>query len=340
MRDRRVATTQEPPPEARGRHTIGRVARLVLTAVGIMLLLAAAATAGTTSGVAIPSSNLVRNPGAEESPGTAADLVVAIAGWTTTGSLTAWTYGALGDRPDKTYAASIGGGQAFFSGGPGGVAGVPTASQQIDVSAAAVEIDAGTVAATLAALIGGYTVSEDLARVDALFYDAAGTRLGSVGIGPVNRDDRNRMTVLLPRTATADVPKLTRRIDVVISVKVDFNGKNHAYVDNISLTLAKVATTPPAPPPTTPPAPPSATGKATLVAICSGKTLVAMVRPAKGPVVSSVTFLVNTRTVGVDKKAPFTARIRTAGLPAQLKVGARVKVGGKTIVLTKAVKRC
>ena len=316
------------------------MARLVLTAVGIMLLLAAAATAGTTSGVAIPSSNLVRNPGAEESPGTAADLVVAIAGWTTTGSLTAWTYGGLGDRPDKTYAASIGGGQAFFSGGPGGVAGVPTASQQIDVSAAAVEIDAGTVAATLAALIGGYTVSEDLARVDALFYDAAGTRLGSVGIGPVNRDDRNRMTVLLPRTATADVPKLTRRIDVVISVKVDFNGKNHAYVDNISLTLAKVATTPPAPPPTTPPAPPSATGKATLVAICSGKTLVAMVRPAKGPVVSSVTFLVNTRPVGVDKKAPFTARIGTAGLPAQLKVGARVKVGGKTIVLTKAVKRC
>lgn len=304
------------------------MARLLLIAVGVMLLLAAVATAGTTRGVAIPSGNLVNNPGAEGSPGALADFVVPIAGWTTTGSLTAWTYGALGDRPDKAYAASIGGGQAFFSGGPGGVAGVPTASQQIDVSAAAVEIDAGTVAATLAALIGGYTVSEDLARVDALFYDAAGTRLGTVGIGPVNRDDRNRLTVLLPRTATADVPKLTRRIDVVISVKVDFNGKNHAYVDNISLTLAKVSTTPPA------------TGKATLVAICSGKALVVTVRPAKGPAVSSVTFLVNTRAVGVDKKAPFTARIGTAGLLAQLKVGARVKVGGKTIVLTKAVKRC
>ena len=119
-------------------------------------------------------------------------------------------------------------------------------------------------------------------------------------------------------------------------IQRDFNGKNHAYVDNISLTLAKVSTTPPAPPPTTPPA----TGKATLVAICSGKTLVVTVRPAKGTVVSSVTFLVNTRAVGVDKKAPFTARIGTAGLPAQLKVGARVKVSGKTIVLTKAVKRC
>ena len=111
-------------------------------------------------------------------------------------------------------------------------------------------------------------------------------------------------------------------------IQRDFNGKNHAYVDNISLTLAKVSTTPPA------------TGKATLVAICSGKTLVVTVRPAKGTVVSSVTFLVNTRAVGVDKKAPFTARIGTAGLPAQLKVGARVKVSGKTIVLTKAVKRC
>ena len=304
------------------------MARLVLTAVGIMLLLAAAATAGTTSSSAIPSSNLVRNPGAEESPGTAADSVVAIAGWTTTGSLTAWTYGALGDRPDKTYAASIGGGQAFFSGGPGGVAGVPTASQQIDVSAAAVEIDAGTVAATLAALIGGYTVSEDLARVDALFYDAAGTRLGSVGIGPVNRDDRNRMTVLLPRTATADVPKLTRRIDVVISVKVDNNGKNHAYVDNISLTLAKVVVAPPA------------TGKATLVAVCSGKTLVATVRPAKGSTVTSVTFLVNGKPIAIDRKAPFAARIGTAGLPKQLRVVARVKEGGKSAALTKSIRRC
>ena len=177
------------------------------------------------------------NPGAEASPGVLTDTVVKIAGWATTGSLTAWSYGALGDRPDGAYAASISGGETFFSGGPGGVAGVPTASQQIDVSGAALEIDSDGVAATLAALIGGYTVSEDLARVDAVFYDATGTRLGSVGIGPVTRDDRKRVTSLLPRRSTANVPKLTRRIDVVISV----NGKP-IVVDKKAPFTTRVAT--------------------------------------------------------------------------------------------------
>jgi hypothetical protein len=299
---------------------------LAVGAVTIGALLLAGPLGATTS--AIPSGNLVKNPGAEESAGTIYDIVVAPAGWTTTGALSAWTYGALGDRPDKAFAASIGGGASFFSGGPGGIAGVPTASQTIDVSGAAVEIDAGEVAATLSALIGGYTVSEDLARVDALFYDAAGTRLGDVHIGPVNRDDRKRLTVLLPRSATAAVPKHTRRIDVVISVAVDNNGKNQAYVDNISLSLAKAS---PAAPTTT---------TATLAAACSGKTLVVTVRPAAGSKVTSVTFLVNGKAVAIDKKAPFTARIGTSRLAAQLKVTARVRAAGKTVALTKTIRRC
>ncbi len=297
---------------------------LLAAAVGALLL----ATPLAARQTAIPGGNLVVNPGAEASPGVLTDTVVKIAGWATTGSLTAWSYGALGDRPDGAYAASISGGETFFSGGPGGVAGVPTASQQIDVSGAALEIDSDGVAATLAALIGGYTVSEDLARVDAVFYDATGTRLGSVGIGPVTRDDRKRVTSLLPRRSTANVPKLTRRIDVVISVKVDNNGKNHAYVDNVSLTLAKATTSPPA------------TGKPTLTAVCSGATLVATVRPAKGSPLKSVAFLVNGKPIVVDKKAPFTTRVATGNLPAKLKVTARVLMAGKTVTLTKTLPRC
>ncbi|MCP9487511.1 MAG: hypothetical protein MSC30_16815 [Gaiellaceae bacterium MAG52_C11] len=275
---------------------------------------------------AIPDGNLVRNPGAEESPGALFDTVVAPAGWTTTGSLSAWSYGALGDRPDKAFARSIGGGETFFSGGPGGIAGQPTATQSIDVSGAAIEIDAGGVAARLKAHIGGYTVSEDLLRIDAVFLDRSGTRLGGVRIGPVNREDRKRQTTLLERSATANVPKGTRRIDVVISVTVDNNGKNHAYADNISLTLGKAS-------------PPTA-GKSTLTAACVGKTLVATVRPAKGAAVSSVTFLVNGTPVAIDRKAPFVARIATAGLAAQLKVTARVQAGGKSSALTKSIRRC
>ena len=86
--------------------------------------------------------------------------MVPIGGWVTTGPMTAWTYGALGDRPDQSFAASINGGANFFSGGPGGIAGTPTASQRIDVAGAAAEIDLGDVAATLSAYIGGHTVPE------------------------------------------------------------------------------------------------------------------------------------------------------------------------------------
>ena len=306
-----------------------RPARWAAAAAVIVGALLVAGPLGAGTG-ALPGGNLVKNPGAEDNAGAATDTVVPIAGWVTTGPMTAWTYGALGDRPDQSFAASINGGANFFSGGPGGIAGTPTASQRIDVAGAAAEIDLGDVAATLSAYIGGYTVSGDLPQIDASFHDAAGARLGGIRIGPVNREQRKRMTTLLKRSATATLPKLTRRIDVAISVTVDNNGKNHAYVDNVSLTIAKST-----------PATPPAAAKPTLAVACAGKTIVATVRPAKGSVVTSVIFLVNGRPVAIDKKAPFSARIGSAGLPAQLKVGARVKSRGKTTVtLTKPMRRC
>jgi len=54
-----------------------------------------------------------------------------------------------------------------------------TATQTIDPSGAATEIDAGQVGATFAAFIGGYTASEDLATVTAKFLNAAGAELGT-----------------------------------------------------------------------------------------------------------------------------------------------------------------
>ena len=270
------------------------------------------------------------NPGAEDSPGTDVATVVKPVGWVTTGNLSTWTYAAAeGDRPTKAFAATIGGGKNFFAGGPGDNSGkqtTHTATQTIDVSGAATEIDAGQVGATLTAFIGGYTVAEDLATVTARFLDAAGAQLGSVRVGPVTFDDRKRLTVLLKRTAQANLPPKTRSMAVVITVVADGNGAHHAYVDNISLTLGKATVV--------------AAAKPTLVVSCKAKTLVATVRPAKGSKVTSVTFLVNGKSVAIDKKAPFTARVATTGLAAQLKVTARVKAGGKTITLTKSIRRC
>ncbi len=298
-----------------------------MLAIVSALLVAAPLAARST---AIPPGNLVVNPGAEDSPGSDVATVVKPVGWVTTGNLSVWTYAPTeSDKPTKAFAATIGGGKNFFAGGPGDNSGkqtTHTAAQTIDVSGTATEIDAGQVGATLTAFIGGYTVAKDLATVTARFLDAAGAQIGSVRVGPVTFDDRKRLTVLLKRTAQANLPPKTRTLAVVITVTADGNGAHHAYVDNISLTLGKASTT--------------AAGKPTLTATCSGKTLVAKVKPIAGSKVTSVTFLVNGKSVGIDKKAPFTARVATTGLAAQLKVTARVKVGGKTIALTKSIRRC
>ena len=133
--------------------------------------------------------------------------------------------------------------------------------------------------------------------------------------------------MLLRRSAQANIPKGTRSIGVVIAVTVDNNGKNHAYVDNISLTLAKASSTPPA------------TKKATLNLKCSGTTLVATVKPAAGQKVKRVTFTTSGRKVA-DTKAPFTARFPTKGLPAQIVVKAQVASDRPAQSLSKTIRRC
>jgi len=116
---------------------------------------------------------------------------------------------------------------------------------------------------------------------------------------------------VLIKRRSANVPPNTRSIAVVITVKADGNGANHAFVDNISQMLGKASTTPPA------------TTKATLEARCSGTTLVATVKPAAGQKLKRVTFRTSGRKI-VDSKAPFAARFATKGLPAQVVVKAQV----------------
>ena len=279
---------------------------------------------------AIPSGNLVQNPGAEDSLGSDVPTVVKPVGWETTGKFSTWAYPAAeGDWPTRAFAATIGGGKNFFAGGPGDNSGkqtTHTASQTIDISGAATEVDAGQVGAKLTAFIGGYTAAEDLATVTARFLSAAGAQLGSVRVGPVTRADRQVKTVLLKRDAQANVPPNTRSIGVVITVTADGNGANHAFVDNISLTLGKASTT-------------SATTKATLTTRCSGTTLVATVKSAVGQKVKRVTFSMSGQKV-VDSKAPFAARFATKGLPVQIVVKAQVASDRATQNLSKGVRRC
>lgn len=327
--------TARTSPESRA--PLARRPRGAVVAGGALLL----ATAGAllvakplgARQAAVPTGNLVQNPGAEDSPGTDIPTVVKPAGWVTTGNLSTWTYAqAEGDRPTKAFAATIGGGKSFFAGGPGDNSGkqtTHTASQAIEVTGAATEIDAGQVGATLTAFIGGYTSAEDLATVTARFLDAAGAERGSVRVGPVGRDDRKRMTVLLPRTARANVPKGTRSVAVVITVTADGNGAHHGFVDNVSLTLGNAVA-----------GGGGSTPRPTLVVTCKAKVVTASVKTPAGAAVGSVTFLVDGKAIANDRKAPFSARFGTTGLAARPKVSARVKSAGKTTVLTKSIARC
>lgn len=299
-----------------------------LAGVAAAALLLAAPLAARSG--AVPAGNLIQNPGFEAGASSVDDNTVLPAAWKTSGKPSVWIYVAVAtDRPDKDVAAKIGGGANFLSGGqPASALGsgpaTATASQAIDVSSAAAEIDAGGVAANLSAFLGGYSAQQDTARVDARFLSAGGAALSSVRIGPVTREQRNNQTTLLKRAAQAAMPKGTRSIDVVITMSSpDSNTKVHGFADNISLTLGR----------------PSTMAKPTLTVKCSGKTLVATVKTAVVQNVKRVTFSTSGRKV-IDTKAPFTARFPTKELPAQIVVKARVAGDGPAQTLSKKIKRC
>ena len=89
--------------------------------------------------------------------------------------------------------AALGGGVNFFAGGPGGA--LSAATQVVDLSGAAAEIDAGQVTATLSALLGGFATQTDRATVTATFLSAGGRRDRQRDALPaVNTGDRNSVT--------------------------------------------------------------------------------------------------------------------------------------------------
>jgi hypothetical protein len=203
--------------------------RLLALVAGVALIAAAPA------GAAVPSGNLVVNPGAEAGPGSPdASQQLPLPGWTVESTFTAVQYGAPSFLTTADGAA-LGGGVNFFAGGPGGA--TAAATQVIDVSAAAAEIDAAKVSATLSALLGGYATQTDHATVTATFLSAAGAPIGSVGLPTVTATDRNGVTALVARSASAAVPAGTRLVSVRIDATRDEGSYNDGYIDNVSLVL-------------------------------------------------------------------------------------------------------
>lgn len=227
-------------------HAGARIRPLVRVAA----LAVVVALAGTQdAGAAIPSGNLVLNPGAEDGPGaTDSSTVMEPPSWTTSGALTAVQYGSAGGYPDFTVRDSVGGGVNFFAGGNSSGS---IGDQAIDISAAAPEIDANDAYATLSGYLGGFESQRDNVTVGAIFEDQDGQGLSQVlFIGPVTPDDRAQKTTLLLRSMSASVPVGARTAHVTLIANGQDGTFNDGYADNISFTLHKGQ--PPAPPPPPP----------------------------------------------------------------------------------------
>ena len=198
-------------------------------------LAAVALFAAAPAGAVVPSGNVLVNPGAEAGPGAAdSGTQLPLPGWTVESTFTAVQYGTPAFLTAADGAA-VGGGVNFFAGGPGGA--TSAATQVVDVSGAAAEIDAGKVGATLSALLGGYSSQTDHAAVTATFLNAGGAAAGAVALPTVTSTDRNLATALIARTASAAVPAGTRQISVRIDAIRDDGSYNDAYIDNVSLVL-------------------------------------------------------------------------------------------------------
>jgi hypothetical protein len=215
--------------------------------IGLLIALAVAGLAAPAA-AAIPAGNLVVNPGAEDG-GAATDDAQVFAPdfpWSTSAGFTQVTYGTAG-FPSMQVAASIGGGNAFFAGGPANAG--STAEQSVNVTGAAAEIDSAAVTAVLSAHLGGVATQDDAATIDATFIAADNATLGTLTVGPVLDAERAGATTLVARSASAAVPPGTRTIRVRITATRAGGSYNDGYADNVSLSLNSDPDTVPDSPP-------------------------------------------------------------------------------------------
>lgn len=277
-----------------------------------MLALVAAALA-----LAVPQGNLLHNPGAEDGQASqSGETTVTIPGWTTTGAFTVVPYGGGGAPdfftfPPPSESQRIKGGKNFFAGGF--QTGTSSATQTVDVSAGAPLIDANRVGATLGGWLGGFLSQPDPGTVEATFLGAGGTSLGSVKIGPVTPDERNRDLKFVQKAASAPVPSGTRSIRMVVTAVQQEGTYADAYFDNLDLQLVGP--------------------QVKITRRCLGKKHVTLrATVPSGLTARSVSFGLAGKS-HVDRKAPFTASFALRGKGGIATASALLVVGGKTITI-------
>jgi hypothetical protein len=162
-----------------------------------------------------------------------------VPGWVVSSAFTVVNYKTASDNsgfPKSTDPGPPDRQNQFFAGGN---AATSTATQEIDVTANAADINQGTVTYDLSGWLGGFADDDDSATLVVQFFTGS-TSLGSTTIGPVTAVDRNSATGLLLKVATGTVPANTTRLHVELTMTraSDSGGAfNDGYADSLSLVL-------------------------------------------------------------------------------------------------------
>jgi hypothetical protein len=218
------------------------VTRQRLAVVTLAILLAASFLPGRADAFSY-GVNLIQNGNADAAAGSSTGNVVAVPNWTlTSGAFTAIPWGAPSGYPTNSDPGPSDRGANFFAGGNG--AAVSTATQQIDLSANAADINQGMVIYNLTGYFGGFSSDNDNATLTATFFNGS-TNLGAVTTGDVTASDRSNATGLLLRSASGIIPVNATRVVLTLTM-MRFNGSsNDGYADSLQFvcTLGTGTTT-------------------------------------------------------------------------------------------------
>lgn len=115
-----------------------------------------------------------------------------------------------------------------------------TATQTLDVSPCATDIDTGTLRYSLSAYLGGHGTNTDAMTFTATFLDSSQATIGWKQLGPVTPSDRNSVTRLVQQSATGTLPVGTRSVLFELSASGGDptpDTRNFACADLLAFTL-------------------------------------------------------------------------------------------------------
>jgi hypothetical protein len=174
--------------------------------------------------------NLIVNGNAEAGSSSASGSPVSVPSWVTSAFFTVIPYNAAGGYPTSGGPGPPDRLNQFFGGGN---AATSTATQQIDLSANAADINQGNVIFDLSGYFGGFSTDNDNARLSATFFNGA-TSLSIATVGHVTAKDRANATGLLLRRGSGIIPVNTTRVVITLTMTRISGTSNDGYADSLS----------------------------------------------------------------------------------------------------------